>query len=262
MGLLDGKKIVITGVLTDASLAYGVARLARRRGRRDRADRGWAGAVAHAAHSTQARRRHRRVRVRRHRARARPLFVMRWRRSGVTSTACSTRSGSLPRCCLGDDFIAAPWDDVAVAMHISTYSLKALADTFLPVDGEPAARSSGSTSTTPSAWPAYNWMGVAKSALAERVPISRQGARSARDPVEPRRRRSDQDDGREVDPRLRPVRGRLGRAGAARLGRHRTPNRSPRRASPCCRTGSPRRPVRSSTSTADSTPPASEPASV
>ena len=28
MGLLDGKKIVITGVLTDASLAFGVARIA------------------------------------------------------------------------------------------------------------------------------------------------------------------------------------------------------------------------------------------
>jgi len=28
MGLLDGKKIVITGVLTDASLAFGVAQLA------------------------------------------------------------------------------------------------------------------------------------------------------------------------------------------------------------------------------------------
>ena len=28
MGILDGKKIVITGVLTDASLAFGVARIA------------------------------------------------------------------------------------------------------------------------------------------------------------------------------------------------------------------------------------------
>ena len=28
MGILDGKKIVITGVLTDASLAFGVAQLA------------------------------------------------------------------------------------------------------------------------------------------------------------------------------------------------------------------------------------------
>ena len=32
MGLLDGKKIVITGVLTDASLAFGVAKLARQEG--------------------------------------------------------------------------------------------------------------------------------------------------------------------------------------------------------------------------------------
>jgi len=32
MGLLDGKKIVVTGVLTDASLAFGVARLAREQG--------------------------------------------------------------------------------------------------------------------------------------------------------------------------------------------------------------------------------------
>ena len=32
MGLLEGKNIVITGVLTDASLAYGVARIAREEG--------------------------------------------------------------------------------------------------------------------------------------------------------------------------------------------------------------------------------------
>src|SRR3954467_7212391 len=32
MGLLDGKNIVITGVLTDASLAFGVADLAQREG--------------------------------------------------------------------------------------------------------------------------------------------------------------------------------------------------------------------------------------
>src|SRR5262245_17564639 len=32
MGLLDGKRIVITGVLTDASIAFGVARLAQEQG--------------------------------------------------------------------------------------------------------------------------------------------------------------------------------------------------------------------------------------
>ena len=30
MGLLDGKRILVTGVLTDASLAFGVAALAQR----------------------------------------------------------------------------------------------------------------------------------------------------------------------------------------------------------------------------------------
>ena len=32
MALLDGKRILITGVLTDASLAFGVARLAQEQG--------------------------------------------------------------------------------------------------------------------------------------------------------------------------------------------------------------------------------------
>ena len=32
MGILDGKNIVVTGVLTDASLAYGVAKLALEQG--------------------------------------------------------------------------------------------------------------------------------------------------------------------------------------------------------------------------------------
>ena len=34
---------------------------------------------------------------------------------------------------LGDDFFGAPWEDVATAMHISTYSLKTLADAFVPL---------------------------------------------------------------------------------------------------------------------------------
>ncbi|MEM8708324.1 MAG: enoyl-[acyl-carrier-protein] reductase FabI, partial [Actinomycetota bacterium] len=32
MGVLDGKKILITGVLTDASLAFGIAKLAQEEG--------------------------------------------------------------------------------------------------------------------------------------------------------------------------------------------------------------------------------------
>ena len=72
--------------------------------------------------------------------------------------------GFAPESCLGDDFMAPQWPDVSVAMQISAYSLKTLAEAFLPLMG------SGSTIVgmdfdNTVAWPAYNWMGVAKAAL-------------------------------------------------------------------------------------------------
>ena len=41
--------------------------------------------------------------------------------------------GFAPPDCLGSGMFAADWDDVSVALHISTYSLKALVDAFLPL---------------------------------------------------------------------------------------------------------------------------------
>ena len=76
--------------------------------------------------------------------------------------------GFAPESCLGDDFMAAPWEDVAVAMHISTYSMKALADAFVPLMAPPVGTGGsivGLDFDNTVAWPAYNWMGVAKSAL-------------------------------------------------------------------------------------------------
>ncbi len=49
-------------------------------------------------------------------------------------------------------------------MHVSTYSLKALADVFVPLM-QPGGASVGLDFDNSVAWPAYNWMGVAKSAL-------------------------------------------------------------------------------------------------
>ena len=72
--------------------------------------------------------------------------------------------GFAPAACLGDDFMAATWDDVAIAMHVSTYSLKALADAFVPLM-PPGSAFVGLDFDNRQAWPAYNWMGVAKSAL-------------------------------------------------------------------------------------------------
>lgn len=164
MGLLDGKKIVITGVLTDASLAFGVASLARQEG----ADIVLTGA-GRALKLTQRTARklgddidvfELDVTVPEHGVAVRDALSEKWGRvDGVLHAI-----GFAPEVCLGDDFLAAQWDDVAIAMHISTYSLKALADAFLPLMG-PGGSFVGLDFDNQQAWPAYNWMGVAKSAL-------------------------------------------------------------------------------------------------
>ncbi|MGI9645792.1 MAG: enoyl-ACP reductase FabI [Ilumatobacteraceae bacterium] len=164
MGLLDGKKIVITGVLTDASLAYGVAALARAEG----AEIVLTGA-GRALKLTQRTARklgddidvfELDVTVPEHGVAVRDALAEKWGHvDGVLHAI-----GFAPEVCLGDDFLAAKWDDVAVAMHISTYSLKALADAFLPLMGR-GGSFVGLDFDNSQAWPAYNWMGVAKSAL-------------------------------------------------------------------------------------------------
>ena len=64
---------------------------------------------------------------------------------------------------------AADWDDVSTAIHISTYSLKALVEAFLPL--LQAAGADGGASVVgldfdaTVAWPVYDWMGVAKAGL-------------------------------------------------------------------------------------------------
>ena len=164
MGLLDGKKIVITGVLTDASLAFGVARLARAEG----ADIVLTGA-GRALKLTQRTARklgddidvfELDVTVPEHGVAVREALAEKWGHvDGVLQAI-----GFAPEVCLGDDFLAAQWDDVAIAMHISAYSLKALADAFLPLMSE-GGSFVGLDFDNRQAWPAYNWMGVAKSAL-------------------------------------------------------------------------------------------------
>jgi enoyl-[acyl-carrier protein] reductase I len=164
MGLLDGKNIVITGVLTDASLAYGTAVLAQREGAKivltgagralsltERTARKLPSPVdVYELDVTQPD----------HLTKVREALESAWGRvDGVLHSI-----GFAPEVCLGDDFMAATWDDVAVAMHISAYSLKALADAFVPLMTA-GGSIVGLDFDNTVAWPAYNWMGVAKSAL-------------------------------------------------------------------------------------------------
>jgi meromycolic acid enoyl-[acyl-carrier-protein] reductase len=164
MGLLDGKKIVITGVLTDASLAFGVAQLAQREG----AQIVLTGAGRALSLTQRTARRldtpvdvfEFDVTVAEHVETVREqVRASLGRVDGVVHSI-----GFAPEACLGDDFLAAQWSDVAVAMQISAYSMKTLIDAFLPLM-ERGSTIVGLDFDNTVAWPAYNWMGVAKAAL-------------------------------------------------------------------------------------------------
>src|SRR5579875_3402478 len=69
-----------------------------------------------------------------------------------------------PASALGGNFLNTPWPDVASAVHVSAYSLKALAMAALPLL-RPGSAIVGLDFDARQAWPAYDWMGVAKAAL-------------------------------------------------------------------------------------------------
>ena len=166
MGLLDGKRILVTGVLTDASLAFGVASLAQREG----AEIVLSGAGRGLSLTT---------RVARKLPRPADVLEIDVTDPGQLDGAArdlTTRWGRLdgllhavgfaPPQCLGGDILRAGWDDVAVALHVSAYSLKALVGALRPLlaaaDGASVV---GLDFDARVAWPAYDWMGVAKAAL-------------------------------------------------------------------------------------------------
>ncbi len=164
MSLLDGKRVLVTGVLTDASLAFGVAELAQREGAEvvlTGAGRGL----------SLTRRTARKLPVEpevleldvtdpAHVAAVRDTLASQWGRVDGALHAV----GFAPPSCLGGGFLEAGWDDVAVALHVSAYSLRAVADVVAPLmtDGGSIVALDFDARV---AWPAYDWMGVAKAAL-------------------------------------------------------------------------------------------------
>jgi enoyl-[acyl-carrier protein] reductase I len=72
--------------------------------------------------------------------------------------------GFAPQSALGGGFLTAPWEDVATAVQISTYSFKSLAVAALPLM-ERGGSIVGLTFDATQAWPVYDWMGVAKAGL-------------------------------------------------------------------------------------------------
>ena len=164
MGLLDGKRILVTGVLTDASLAFGVAELAQREGAEV--------VLTGAGRGLNLTRRVARrlptepdvleldVTDPTHVETVRDALAEKWGRVDGALHAI----GFAPASCLGGGFLTAGWDDVAIALHISAYSLKTVADAVVPLMTAGGSLV-GLDFDAAVAWPAYDWMGVAKAAL-------------------------------------------------------------------------------------------------
>jgi enoyl ACP reductase len=165
MALLDGKRILVTGVLTDDSLAFGVARLAQEQGAEivlTGAGRGM-GLTQRVARRlpTEPEVLELDVTQPEHVVAVRDALAAKWGRVDGALHAI----GFAPPSCLGGGFTEAPWEDVSVAFHISTYSLKVLADVVVPLMTDGGAIVGLDFDNGSQAFPAYDWMGVAKAAL-------------------------------------------------------------------------------------------------
>jgi len=163
-GLLEGKRILVTGVITDASLAFHVARVAQAQG------------------ATLVLTGFGRMRLVERIAQRLPepapvLELDVSDQSQLDSLAGRVAEhvdgldgvlhsiGFAPPSCLGEGaFLSAPWADVAATLQVSAYSFKSLATACLPLLG-PGASVVGMDFDNRQAWPAYDWMGVAKSTL-------------------------------------------------------------------------------------------------
>jgi enoyl-[acyl-carrier protein] reductase I len=162
-GLLDGKRLLVTGVLTDASIAFAAAKLAQEQGadivltgygrlslvERIAARLPKPAPVIELDVTSEEQLAGLPDRVREH-------------MSGLDGVLHSI--GFAPASCLGGGFLEAPWSDVATALHVSTYSLASLTKACLPLmpGGGSIVGMDFDASVT---WPSYDWMGVAKAGL-------------------------------------------------------------------------------------------------
>jgi enoyl-[acyl-carrier protein] reductase I len=163
MGILEGKNILVTGVLTEGSIAFDVARLAQEQGAHVVLT-----GVGRTLKVTEAMGRRLPVEAKvveldvtnpEHLA-ALPDAV----REHVPHLDGVVHSiGFAPQSVMGGNFMTGQWEDVSTAIHISAYSLKALAEATVPLMSNGGSLV-GLTFDGRFAWPVYDWMGVAKAA--------------------------------------------------------------------------------------------------
>jgi enoyl-[acyl-carrier protein] reductase I len=161
--LLEGKRLVVTGVATKQSIAFAVARLAQELG----AD------VALTSFGRVRRLTERAARLLprpvdvyeldvsepAHFERLRAELDARW--GGVDGVLHAIASA--PADAMDGDFVSTPWESAASALRVSAYSLNALAAGLAPLIPPGGIVSMGFDGSR--AWPSYDWMGVAKATL-------------------------------------------------------------------------------------------------
>ena len=165
MGVLEGKRILVAGVTMDTSIGFAVARVAQQEGatvvvsnfgRALGITRRIVGRLPQEAPVVELD-----VTDPAHLERLPSLLGEHV--DGLDGVVHSIAYGN-PETLLGGKFLDGPWDDVAQAVQVSAYSLKALTAACLPLMG-PGGSVVGMTFDATVAWPAYDWMGVAKAGL-------------------------------------------------------------------------------------------------
>jgi meromycolic acid enoyl-[acyl-carrier-protein] reductase len=163
MGILDGKRILVTGVLTDASIAFHVARIAQAEGATVvLTGFGRLSLVERIARRLPAPPPVLELDVTDDDQLASLAERVATHVDGLDGVVHSI--GNAPASALGGNFVNTAWPDVALALHVSAYSLKSLAMAALPLM-QPGGAIVGMDFDASVAWPAYDWMGVAKAAL-------------------------------------------------------------------------------------------------
>src|SRR5215211_5133708 len=164
-GLLEGKRVLVTGVLDRRSIAFAAARLAAEQG-------------AELALSSFGRAMNLTARTAKRLDPEPPILELDVNKpEDIEAVAGDLRKrwGELdgivhaiafaPEDALGGNFLTAEWPSVATALQTSAYSLKALAAGLADLM-KPGSSVVGLDFDARVAWPAYDWMGVAKAALA------------------------------------------------------------------------------------------------
>ncbi len=161
---LEGKRILVTGVLTPQSIAFAIA---------DRAQRDGAEIVLTGFGRSRS------LTERSARRLAHPVDVLEMDATDPAQIAevaaeLERRWGSVdglvhaiayaPEDALGGRFLQTPWESAATAFRASAWSLKELAAALSPLFRRGASVVSLDFDASV-AWPAYDWMGVAKAAL-------------------------------------------------------------------------------------------------